>query len=84
LLKAIEVLMPTNIPDAPREVLTGLDDTSTALQSVRNLLTGGRNTAALRTMFATANAEPTDNALSQARKSLPKPPTKLATFTPGT
>lgn len=75
--------METNIPD-PNPALASLDDTSSALSAVRNLVTGGRNAGSLRAMFNGPLVEPkrADTTVDRAKDSLQRAPRKPALLTP--
>ncbi len=50
--------MPTNNPDPPEAAALGVHDAVAALKSMRNLLTGGQNTGALRKMLSSSDPGP--------------------------
>jgi hypothetical protein len=82
-LKVIEVLMPTNNLDAPREVLASLDDTSAALQAIKNHARSGQNTNALRAMFIPTDVRSTPSAVPAAATPVQSPRAKAAIVAPG-
>jgi hypothetical protein len=75
--------MSNNNRDAPSEVLASLDDTSTALQAIKSHTRSGRNTNALRAMFAPSDASSTAKAAPTAATVIQPPRAKALIFGPG-